>query len=552
MGAPAAGLPSIVHELALRAEARPDAPAFIFLDRGEAETARLSYGALARRARGIARFLRAEGLAGKTLLLAYPPGLEAIAVLFGCLWAGAAVIMAAPGGSGAAWTRLEAILADGAAAALLTDRKSLAAGAAALPALTIPAITTDEIGPDDDGGGPAASMTGLALLQYTSGSTGRPRGVMISHANLAHNLRALDAAYGLGESDTGVSWLPLHHDMGLIGGVLQPLHAGYACVLMPPLAFLQQPRRWLRAISTYQASASPAPCFGYELCTRRPAEPGLDLSHWRVAICGSEPVERKVLQLFADTYREAGFNSRAFRPSYGMAEATLLAAAGEGMDASGERVACGPPHGCELAIVTPRTRKRVPENGQSGEIWLRGPSISSGYWGRPEETAQHFAARLAGEPDGGWLRTGDLGHMGPAGLVVTGRIKDCLIIRGVNFDPLEIEREACMAVPEMAASAAFAISSSGGEAAVLLLEPARLEVKALDAGTLAARVVEAVHLRFGLRLHDLVLVRPRGLPRTTSGKLQRFLCREHYLAGTLPALLALDHPGLGRSRGRTA
>jgi acyl-CoA synthetase (AMP-forming)/AMP-acid ligase II len=572
---------TIGEALIWQAAHRPEKRAFLFLERGERETESLTFGELDLRARAIAQALHDNKLRGQRVILAYPSCLEFVAALFGCFYAGAIAVPAPVASHGHSLARIRTILADAEAAAILSLR-SLSGKEGERPSgtmgLHIPdvlCIATDEIAnsgvclpqPVDPGV--------LALLQYTSGSTGSPRGVMITHSNLIHNQRVLGRALASSAGDIAVSWLPLYHDMGLIGSVLHSVYAGAFCILMPPLSFMQKPIRWLKAIHRYRASISMAPCFAYNLCARRCA-PGrdadLDLSSWRVAICGGEAIRPQMLDKFAETFRPAGFDAKALLPAYGLAEATLLATsspAGSGMttlsspdavagDAGGrghawlrQLACCGQTwEEQRVAVVDPDSCRRLPPD-QVGEIWLQGLSVAAGYWNRSEETRATFQAKLADELDSGsWLRTGDLGFLGPDGLFVTGRRKEIIVIHGVNYDPLDIETEACDSDPSLSSggAAAFSIDRDDGEAVVLALEAERSALRSIDVNLLVGKVVSAVNRRFGLMIYDLVLLRPGTLPRTTSGKIQRHLCKELYLMGNLGVLPSIEHPALGRCR----
>jgi acyl-CoA synthetase (AMP-forming)/AMP-acid ligase II len=436
-------------------------------------------------------------------------------------------------------------------------------------------LATDEL-PDEGAPPPSLhpALTEVALLQYTSGSTGHPRGVMLTHANVMNNQRALAAALRASPGETWVQWLPLYHDLGLIAGVLYPVYAGFTMCLMSPLAFLQKPIRWLQAIHRFRARATMAPCFAYRLCSEgRNSRNGkeLDLSSWRLAICAGETIRAKWLEGFAATFRPAGFDARAFLPAYGLAEVTLMATAspiGTGVRTHDVRVGdgdvtsarsvrslvnCGPAgQDQQIAIVDPVSCRRV-SPGDPGEIWLQGPSVAAGYWAQPEETRATFQAVIADESEAGcWLRTGDLGFLSPDGLVVTGRAKEVIVMRGANYDPFDIEVAAqeSHAALALGSGGAFSVETDDGDALVLVNEVRRTALRDLDVSVIAATVIEAISRRFGLTLDDLVLIRPGTLPRTTSGKIRRGVCREKYLAGEHATLGAIDLPTLGRSRRR--
>jgi acyl-CoA synthetase (AMP-forming)/AMP-acid ligase II len=575
--------PTLGEILMWQATHRPHKRAFLHLERGEREAQSLTFAELHLRAQAIAHALRKNELGGQRVILAYPSGLEYVAVLFACFYAGVVAVPVPVASYGNSAARIRAIWSDAQAAAVLTVRSLIAGDAESpneiagrrLPDLLC--IATDEIvapGRISDGGVPLPPHVepgGLAFLQYTSGSTGNPRGVMLSHSNLIHNLRALTQAVDSNDRDIIVNWLPLYHDMGLIGSVLHTVYAGSYCILMPPFSFIQNPIRWLRAITRYRASLSAAPCFAFGLCAQRYVakhEPDLDLSSWRAVTCGGETIRPQMLEKFAETFRPVGFHRKALWPAYGLAEATLIATAaplGTGLItasqpalAAGERGGKTNPgtrqHACcgricgeqRVEIVDPESCHRLPA-GQVGEIWLQGQSVAVGYWNRIEETRATFQVRLADEPDSGsWLRTGDLGFLSPDGLVVTGRRKETIKIHGANYDPLDLETVACDSHPSLSSgwTAAFSIDLDEGEAIVLVLE--RSAVSNLDVNLLVSKVVAAVYRQFGLTIYDLVLLAGR-LPRTTSGKIQRNLSKELYLAGELGAT-PIQHSALGRCR----
>lgn len=566
---------SLVDMLRARARHAPHSEAFLWLENGEREGARITFAELDQRARAIAALVAAAGFARKPVLLAYNSGLDLVAALFGCFYAGAVAVVAAPPGSQSS-DRLRLLATDSLAAGLLT--MAALAPKARLEALPgLPILTTDDL--DGDSPAPASpDPSSLAMLQYTSGSTAAPRGVMLTHANILANLRAQAQGAQLQDGETAVSWLPFSHDMGLFGFGLLPIYIGLRSILMPPVAFLKRPARWVEAISRHRAAVSAGPCFAYDLCARRTTpeqRAALDLSSWRVAVCGGEMIRPGVLEQFAEVFAPVGFRRSALMPAYGLAENTVLAAsvkAGQGLavqavdgptlwlgrvappiDDDRERrlVVCGHPWpGHETIVVDPDRRAALP-HGEIGEIWLRGPSVSQGYWGRPTESAATFDATLQdGEISTGWLRTGDLGFLTDDGLVVTGRRKDMIIVRGANFDPHDLELAAEASHPALGArgAGAFSFDDSRGERVVIACEVERMAMKSLDPADVVASVAGAMSLKFGLSLHDLILLRAGALPRTTSGKVQRHILRERYLAGELPRVADGRHPELGRWR----
>jgi len=541
--------------------------AFVFLADGEAEGGRLTYAELDGRARAIASVLRESLAPGDRVLLLYPPGLEFIAAFFGCLYAGVIAVPAYPPRlNDRSQARLRAIARDAEPRAALTTGAILHAATAEgsgflarVPALAaVRWIATDAL----EGSAaeiPEPDPASVAFLQYTSGSTSTPKGVMVTHANLLHNERMIGEAFRQDESSVVVGWLPLYHDMGLIGNVLQPLYAGGSCVLMAPVAFLQKPLRWLQAIDRWRGTTSGGPNFAYELCLRKIGDTekaGLDLSSWSLAYNGAEPVRAETLERFAEAFATCGFRPEAFFPCYGLAEATLFVSGGVAgavprvarvdaaalernearpavRDAEERRlVSCGPVWSEQrIAVVDPESGEELPA-GRVGEIWIAGPSVARGYWRNPEATEHEFHARLdTGE--GPFLRTGDLGFVRDGELYVTGRIKDLVIIRGRNHYPQDVELTAERSHPDLrpGCGAAFSVEVGGEERLVLVQEVERRRREGFE--EIAEAVRRAVAEEHEVQVHDVVLMRVGTVPKTSSGKIQRRASRSLYLAGEL-------------------
>lgn len=568
--------------LCIRAATLGAQPAFRFLSSGEEITSILSYADLDRQARAIAVALRQRCSPGDRALLLYPSGLEFISAFFGCLYAGVVAIPAYPPRPNESIHRLRAIVADAGAHVALTTRVLLQASAHVTPEnlgdTTLPLLTTDDLADPaalaERWTRPTALVPDtLAFLQYTSGSTGQPKGVMLTHGQLLANQEMIRRLYRHDASDIIAGWLPLFHDMGLIGLAMQTLYVGATCLLMPPAAFLQKPLRWLQLLSRFRVTTTGGPNFAYELCARRvtPAERAtLDLSSLRIAFNGSEPIHAATLNLFAATFAECGFHRDAFLPCYGMAEASLLVtgktrgrplvqarfdpaalAAGRAEPstapdarilASSGRVAPG----LRVLIVDPVTGLPL-RDGVIGEIWVRGPSIGSGYWNNPELSAATFGARLASSPRARarHLRTGDLGFLLDGELFVTGRLKDLIIVRGRNLYPQDLEATATAAHSSLRAhgTAAFAVADAhGAETVVLVLEVERTALRAFDAPTVAAAIRAALVREHEVAPAALVFVKPATMPKTSSGKIQRAECRRQFLAGELSTVERIDLP----------
>jgi amino acid adenylation domain-containing protein len=565
---------TFVDLLRSRSGEHPERPAYVFLQDGEEETERRTYGDLDARARALAVRLRERGAApGDRVLLLFPPGLDFIDAFLGCLYAGAVAVPCYPPRPGREQPRLKAILEDAGARFALgtaTITSKLESLAVTDPRIAdLERIVAEAVPPDlaEHWERPEITSGTLAFLQYTSGSTATPKGVMVTHGNLLFMEGLIAQAFEQDETSVVVGWLPVYHDMGLIGNVLQPLWLGARCVLMSPVAFLRRPRRWLEAISRYRATTSGGPSFAYELCAERIGEEerrGLDLSSWRLAFNGAEPVRAATLERFAAAFAGAGFRRQAFRPCYGLAEATLLVSGGPAakepvllevgaealeqgtIEAAGEGrsrqlVGCGlVPADQPVAVVDPETAERC-DADRIGEIWVQGPGVAAGYWNRPEETAETFGAMLPGT--GPWLRTGDLGFVRDGSLFVTGRLKDLIILRGRNHYPQDLELTAERAAPGLAsgAGAAFAVEVDGEERLIVVQElapRARPDAAALE--ETAAAIRRAVAEEHEVQVHEILLVKAGAIPKTSSGKIQRRLCRAMFLEGSLEAV--------GRSR----
>ncbi|HEX2642459.1 MAG TPA: fatty acyl-AMP ligase, partial [Thermoanaerobaculia bacterium] len=543
---PGADAATLVDVLRRRVDEQAERLIYRFLSEDGSEAHRLTGSQLGSRVRALARRLAAVGEPGDRALLLYPAGLEFIVAFLGCLAASRVAVPAYPPRVNRGQPRLRAIAEDSRPRLVLTTAALLPqAGelAAQIPELAgAEWIATD--GPLEDPGEWPGRLPGpadLAFLQYTSGSTAVPKGVRVLHGSLIHNEEMIRRSFGLSEESVVVGWLPLYHDMGLIGNVLQPLYAGARCVLMSPLTFLQRPARWLEAIARYGTEGpvtSGGPNFAYDLCARKVGadlREGLDLSAWTVAYNGAEPVRRETLDRFAGEFAACGFRPEAFFPCYGLAEATLFASGGgrgrgavvTTVEAAGlERGVAVPSAGAgtrdlvssghawmgqAIAVVDPESRVRC-SDGEVGEIWLSGPSVADGYWNRPAETAETFGARPAGAtPDEApYLRTGDLGFLSGGELFVTGRRKELIVLRGRNHYPQDIERTAERAHPALrpGCGAAFAIEpeagSGGTERLVVVYEAERARNVDLDAAADAVR--RAVAEEHEVEVHEVVLV----------------------------------------------
>lgn len=568
-----------------RADHQPDRLAYTYLPDGEEEKARVTYGELDERARAVAARLQSFGGVGARALLLFPAGIDFIATFFGCLYAGVIAMPAAPPHPARpqiTLPRIRSIIADSGATLILTTSavlsrvESLFGDDESLRGAQWLATDVADIASPDDWREPKLSGDSLTVLQYTSGSTSAPKGVMVTHDNYLYNLAYLRDGFGNTPEGVSVTWLPPHHDMGLVDGLLEPMFVGFPCYVIPPPAFLQRPLRWLSAMSRYHATNTGAPNFAYELCTQKVTpeqRDSLDLSSLRVAFNGAEPIRYETIRKFAEYFAPCGLRPGALYSAYGLAEATLKVTTGDTnvayttrtvdiaaleqnrvvtvADAPGARsdrktlVGCGKPSsGTHVRIVDPETMTRC-EPARVGEIWVAGPTVAAGYWNRPGVSEQVFGARIAGTGEGPFLRTGDTGFLDGDDLYITGRLKDLIIIGGRNHHPQDIEMAVEQSHPAVRAGcvAAFSVEVEGAEQLVIAAEvnlryrpaaPARDDdAPAIDVKSITRAVQRDISDLYGIGVHALALLKMGSIPKTTSGKIQRQECRQRYLKGTL-------------------
>ncbi len=562
---------TLVDILRWRAANQPGQMAFRFLTDGENEEVLINYAELDRQARLIAARLQSVSKKGERAFLLFPPGLDFVTAFFGCLYAGVIAVPVYPPHpvrpeksfsiifSIARDAHPTLALLPGSLHAALFSGKPIAPGWSA-----IRFIITDEAVNDisaEQWEAPELSPADTAFLQYTSGSTSIPKGVIVRHSNLLHNLEGIHGSFGLTKESHCMVWLPPYHDMGLIGGILQPVYSGVPVTLMPHMLFLQRPLRWLQAISRLGVTVSGGPNFAFDLCIRKikpEQREQLDLGSWQVAFNGAEPVSAETMERFAEYFAPCGFRKESLFPCYGLAEATLLVAGGprqgvpaakyllnEAIVKNKVQLVSGPDDdtitvvSCGETISRHRIKMVNWETGipcaedEIGEIWFSGPAVAGGYWNKPAETAIAFEARLTGSGEGPFLRTGDLGFIHEGGLYVTGRLKNLIICEGKNHYPHDIERTVEAAHPMIQAgrSAVFSIPKPGSEEVIVLAELEHLPGNRTEEILNAIR--RAVSEYHGVTVQDIRLLKPGGIARTTSGKIRHFLCRENYLAGAL-------------------
>ncbi len=567
---------SLVDLLQQKSYSQSNRRAYTFLVDGESEEVHISYGELGRRARVIAAHLQSTVSTGDRALLLYPPGLEFIAAFMGCLYAGVVAVPAYPPRRNQKMSRLRSIVEDSHAEVVLTttallhtteQKTSHIEGFENLRYVSTE-ILADEL--EEDWQHPNTQPESLAFLQYTSGSTGQPKGVTISHGNLLYNSEYIKQTFGITSESISVIWLPSFHDMGLIGGLIQPLYTGSLSVLMPPSAFVQKPIRWLQAISHYRATHCGGPNFGYQLCNQKITDQqkqSLDLSCWHTAYCGAEPIYWQTLETFVSKFASCGFQSQSFSPCYGLAEATLMVSAScvdtdplycsvtadalarnliecdadiadkqiDTVQNVKQLVGCGQAQfETKVAIVDPETLMAC-SPGEIGEIWVASPSVAQGYWQQPLQTKETFQAHLSDTGEGPFLRTGDLGFLQGNEIFVSGRIKDLIVIRGRNHYPQDIEMSVSQSHPALRIgySAAFSIEVDGAEQLVVTQEVERSHLRHIDIDEVTRAVRQAVAEQHDLSIYAVVLLRTASIPKTSSGKIQRFACRDKFLGGDL-------------------
>ncbi|MEL6929126.1 MAG: fatty acyl-AMP ligase [Cyanobacteria bacterium J06600_6] len=579
---------TLVDLLQIRAESQPNQTIYNFLVDGETESVSLTYKQLEQKAKAIAAYLQSVCSPHDRVLLLFPAGLDYITAFFGCLYAGVIAIPAYPPRPNRSLNRIHNILDNAQTDVALTNSETLQGLERQLSSTTelqnLRWITTDTIDSKavSSWQQPDVSESDIAFLQYTSGSTAEPKGVRIAYKNLLHNLEAIHNCFRHSTQSKGVIWLPPYHDMGLIGGVLQPLFGDFPVTLMSPLMFLQNPLRWLKAISRDGATTSGGPNFAYDLCVRKfkPEQLiGLDLSTWKVAFNGAEPINHETLANFAETFAPYGFDYDAFYPCYGMAEATLIISGGskdaaivtksvQGKALEQNKIAIADanelhPHtlvSCgqsltdqKLAIANPETLATCPP-GEVGEIWVSGASIAQGYWRQPDITAATFDAYLQDTGEGPYLRTGDLGFIDRGELFFTGRLKDMIVIKGRNHYPQDIEKtvEETSSWIRPSCVASFSVDLQGEEKLVVLAEverrywssnraKAKANGKAPSSEIVTVKELTQTIRREISKNHDLqvyatLLLKPGSLPKTSSGKIQRHACRTDFLANTVEGL----------------
>lgn len=533
----------MLHEiLSQHADQQPDKTAFRFYDKNLSVTDEKTYRQLERDAKKIAAHLLGFEK-GSRILLLFPSGLDYVTAFFACHYANMIAVPVYPPTNRHTISRIKTILSDACPAAILT-LSSVREKSDAVLEHPLPIILVDDLSDIANPIFEQSKPEDLAMLQYTSGSTASPKGVMLTHKNLICNQAMIQKAFEHSRDTIVAAWLPLFHDMGLIGNILQPIYLGAECHLMSPMDFMQRPRLWLQLIDKVRAHTSGAPNFAYQRAVDRIKADDLkdlDLSCWRLAYCGAEPVQINTLKAFTEKFSVAQFQSTAFYPCYGLAEASLLVSGGDAVDGfqsvSVDRqsyknnkikiasqvdalkfVSVGAPIGVEkILIANPKTMQEVSADGV-GEIWVSGDHIAKGYWHNQKATDDTF---ILDEDKCRFLRTGDLGFIHNDQLYISGRLKDLIIIRGVNHYPEDIEQSVRSLSGAFAATVAVSRNINGKEQLCLLQEIRRSYIKKVEADNLMSEIRAVLIERHGLTLSKLIFVKEGVLARTTSGKLQR-------------------------------
>jgi acyl-CoA synthetase (AMP-forming)/AMP-acid ligase II len=566
---------SLVDLLRHRATKQPNDRAYVFLsDQGD-EEAVLTFAELDRRASDVAARLAHSQIGDRALLL-FGPGLDFIIAYFGCLLAGVIAVPMMLPRRNSSLDSSASIIADCSPRFAITNTHLSGARPDVLERFQgykMEWLILDPGWAQSFGQNrllPTPGPGDIAFLQYTSGSTSDPKGVMVTHGNLIENLEMIRLTLDNTGQSAYASWVPLYHDMGLILNVLQSIYVGALCVLLAPVTFIQRPLKWLRAIHNYRAEVAGAPNFAFDLCVQRfraDQVRDLDLSCWKLAFNAAEPVRADTIERFAGTFGPYGFEPRVMYPLYGMAEATLLISAGRrgdgpiirtvsrdafqrhqvtvpaSSDDAHRVVGCGRNIiGQRIAIVDPETRRRLAAD-RIGEVWVGGPHVCKGYWSHPDTTRSTFQARIEGE-DEAWLRTGDLGFMDEAGeLFITGRIKDVIIVRGINYYPQDIENtvyDSHVALRRHCGAAFSVLTENNEEKVVLVQEVERTHRRDLEIEEIVGCIREAVANEHEIALDSIVLIRPGSIPKTTSGKIQRSLARQMWLQNSFKAIDVLS------------
>lgn len=550
----------------------PDKVIYYFLEDGFEEKEKINFSEMRQRVKSLASILQTRYKKGDRALMLFPPGIEFIVSLMACIYAGLVGVPAYPPRKNRNFERFGAILKGSDPAFIFTTQKThedILKNFTDEPILTSQDFMIYEDMAQDRSGewkNPVPDPEDPAIFQYTSGSTDAPNGVMLSHRNVLYNSEFIRQAYGHDENSVGVNWLPGFHDMGLIGALFQPVYLGCSNAIIPPNAFLMRPHNWLRSISRLGGTTAGGPNFALDFCAERVKDEdieGIDLSSLNPFFCGSEPIRKSSIDRFTERFSKYGFRQNDLYPCYGLAEATLIVTGGdldakpvyfyadaedlkrgvvkktENAEKANILTGCGYPMvGNTVVIVNPETHEPC-KKGRVGEIWVSGPSVALGYWDDPDGTDRTFRA-YSSEGEGPFMRTGDLGFIEEGQLFISGRLKDLIIIRGLNHYPQDIEQtaEESHEAIQQGSAAAFSVEANEQENLVVVAEIKRTHLRDLDSGKVLESVKKGVAETHGLEPYAIVLARTGGTPKTSSGKIQRFECRNQFLSGSLEEVAA--------------
>lgn len=561
---------NFVDIMMMRAVKSKDDIVYTFLKNDE-EIETLTYAALEHDAKNIAARLQNEIKAGDRVILLFPAGLAFIKAFFGCLYAGViAIPLPMPTSKDTTLLSLSKIIEHANVSAIMTlSSVAQQIDFSQIKNILLFNVDTENFSRNKQWKKVEIKRETIAFLQYTSGSTGAPKGVMVSHDNLLHNEELIQSSFKTHPKSVFVGWLPHYHDMGLIGNILHPVYSGCQLIFMAPMTFLQKPFRWLYAISKYKGTISGAPNFAYELCVNRITEAqkqSLNLESWVLAFNGAESVRPETIERFTTAFSCCGFSKNSMYPTYGLAESTLFVTGGECesgpfylsadkdflekqaiflpvLSTATNRqlvVSVGRPWLNQTVFIVHPNTCRMCADKSVGEIWIKGPSVTQGYWHDAIKTKAVFHQYIHDLGIGPCLRTGDLGFMHEGNLYITGRIKDLIIIRGRNFYPDDIEHVAQTSHPALRASgtAAFSIDIAYQEQLILVQEVERTALKNLDKNQVIQTIRRHVLNHFNVNIHTIVLIMPHRLPKTSSGKVKRQETKKVFLNNGLMGVIS--------------
>ena len=541
----------------------PDRLVLKYLDYVGKEQHNITYSDIHQHASRVASYLTQHYAKGDRVVLLFDNNPAFIYAFFGCIYAQMIPVPANPPMNHRQFDRLKKILADSEAKVILTEEMIFGLAGSMAQDIAADFISVDRIEDSEGFKVPDVAATDICYLQYTSGSTGNPKGVMITHGNIMYQVWTIYEASHITPEKVTVSWLPSFHDMGFISGYCLAIFANSLSILLSPVAFLKRPFTWLKAISEYKAQGSFLPNFGFGMCTSKVTDEELsqlDLSSLIQVYCGGEPVREATITAFQNKFAKVGLPSNCIYPCYGMAEAVLMISVNEfGEDfsiatfnrellkedlavkvdeehiQSSQIFSCGRLWGdTQVKIVDPETKKEKPTNG-IGEVWVKGSIVAPGYWEKPQTNEEIFNAALADTGENGWLRTGDYGAYIDRDLYITGRLKHMIILRGRNFYPEDIEHaiEGCHPLLRLNNSAVFSEESSETERIILVQEAKKGITDELNEVEIVKSIQAKITQEYAISFDEIVIIPNKNLPKTTSGKIQRNLCKNQYQSGLL-------------------